>query len=41
MSLTQDQAAIAVEQHDCPTCEVPAGSPCRTRGALYRVAEPR
>ncbi|ARH89169.1 MULTISPECIES: recombinase family protein [Streptomyces] len=32
MSLTQDQAAIAVEQHDCPTCEVPAGSPCRTRG---------
>ncbi|PBC72364.1 DNA invertase Pin-like site-specific DNA recombinase [Streptomyces sp. 2321.6] len=32
MSLTQDQAAIAVEQHDCPKCEVPAGSPCRTRG---------
>ncbi|MGI5380858.1 zinc finger domain-containing protein [Streptomyces sp. CA-251387] len=24
--------AAAVEQFDCPTCEVPAGSTCRTRG---------
>ncbi|MFF0793717.1 hypothetical protein [Streptomyces spiralis] len=26
------EPAIAVEQFDCPTCEVPAGSTCRTRG---------
>jgi hypothetical protein len=32
MQLTPDQAANAVERHDCPKCEVPAGSPCRTRG---------
>src|SRR4030088_760814 len=24
--------AAAVEQFDCPTCSVPAGSTCRTRG---------
>ncbi|MFE7429473.1 hypothetical protein [Streptomyces sp. NPDC057545] len=24
--------SVAVEQFDCPTCEVPAGSTCRTRG---------
>jgi DNA invertase Pin-like site-specific DNA recombinase len=27
-----DQDALAVERHDCPNCEAPAGSPCRTRG---------
>jgi DNA invertase Pin-like site-specific DNA recombinase len=32
VDLTPDQAANAVERHDCPKCEVPAGSPCRTRG---------
>ncbi|WP_330358838.1 hypothetical protein [Streptomyces chartreusis] len=26
------EPASAVEQFDCPTCEVPAGSTCRTRG---------
>ncbi|MEU7430292.1 recombinase family protein [Streptomyces sioyaensis] len=26
------EPAVAVEQFDCPTCEVPAGSTCRTRG---------
>lgn len=25
-------AANAVERNDCPKCEAPAGSPCRTRG---------
>jgi len=29
--LTPDQAANAVERNDCPKCEAPAGSPCRTR----------
>ncbi|WP_436842216.1 zinc finger domain-containing protein [Streptomyces virginiae] len=23
---------MAVERHDCPNCEAPAGSACRTRG---------
>ncbi|MFJ6438564.1 recombinase family protein [Streptomyces sp. NPDC091416] len=32
MQLTPDQAANAVERYDCPKCEVPGGSPCRTRG---------
>ncbi|WP_079168568.1 recombinase family protein [Streptomyces colonosanans] len=32
MDLTPDQAASAVERNDCPKCEAPAGSPCRTRG---------
>lgn len=32
MDLAPDQAAAAVERNDCPTCEAPAGSPCRTRG---------
>lgn len=27
-----EEDAAAVESFDCPTCEVPAGSPCRTRG---------
>ncbi|WP_065848421.1 recombinase family protein [Streptomyces mutomycini] len=31
MDLTPDQAANAVERNDCPKCEVPAGSACRTR----------
>ncbi|MFI7708796.1 recombinase family protein [Nonomuraea sp. NPDC049480] len=33
MDLTPEQAAHAAERHACPKCEVPAGSPCRTRGA--------
>jgi DNA invertase Pin-like site-specific DNA recombinase len=32
VDLTPDQAAIAVERNDCPKCEAPAGSPCRTCG---------
>lgn len=32
MDLTPDQAANAVERNDCPKCEAPAGSSCRTRG---------
>jgi DNA invertase Pin-like site-specific DNA recombinase len=32
MDLTPDQAALAVERHDCPNCDAPAGSACRTRG---------
>ncbi|MGY1439113.1 zinc finger domain-containing protein [Streptomyces reniochalinae] len=32
MDLTTDQAAIAVEGRDCPNCDAPAGSACRTRG---------
>jgi hypothetical protein len=31
MDLTPDQAALAVESHDCPNCGAPAGSACRTR----------
>ncbi|MGW2613067.1 zinc finger domain-containing protein [Streptomyces mirabilis] len=31
MDLTPDQAAFAVERNDCPKCEAPAGSACRTR----------
>ena len=31
MQLTPDQAANAVERNDCPKCEAPAGSSCRTR----------
>ncbi|KPC61835.1 recombinase family protein [Streptomyces chattanoogensis] len=42
MDLTTAQAANAVERHDCPQCEAPAGSPCRTRGgktaAKYHTA---
>ncbi|MFJ6656053.1 recombinase family protein [Streptomyces sp. NPDC091377] len=42
MDLTPDQAADAVERHDCPKCEAPAGSPCRTQGgetaAKYHTA---
>ncbi|MDH6710755.1 DNA invertase Pin-like site-specific DNA recombinase [Kitasatospora sp. MAA19] len=42
MDLTHDQAADAVERHDCPKCEAPAGSPCRTLGgkvaAKYHTA---
>ncbi|WP_425576066.1 zinc finger domain-containing protein [Streptomyces axinellae] len=32
MDLTPDQAALALERHDCPNCDAPAGSACRTRG---------
>ncbi|MGW7447598.1 recombinase family protein [Kitasatospora sp. NPDC054795] len=42
MDLTSDQAADAVERNDCPKCEAPAGSPCRTLGgktaAKYHTA---
>ena len=42
MDLTPDQAASAVERHDCPNCDAPAGSACRTRGgkttAKYHTA---
>ncbi|WP_456154176.1 zinc finger domain-containing protein [Streptomyces kebangsaanensis] len=31
MDLTPDQAALAVECHDCPNCDAPAGSACRAR----------
>lgn len=32
MTVTPEQTASAVESLACPTCESPAGSPCRTRG---------
>ncbi|MGW0652840.1 recombinase family protein [Streptomyces umbrinus] len=32
MDLTPDRAALAVECHDCPNCDAPVGSACRTRG---------
>lgn len=32
LDLTPDQAALAVEPIDCPNCDAPAGSACRTRG---------
>ncbi|WEH29138.1 recombinase family protein [Streptomyces sp. AM 3-1-1] len=32
MDFTPDRAASAVERHDCPNCDAPAGSVCRTRG---------
>ncbi|MEU0660694.1 recombinase family protein [Streptomyces lavendulocolor] len=42
MELTSEQAAHAVERHDCPKCEAPAGSACRTQGgktaAKYHTA---
>jgi len=42
MDLTPDQAASAIERHDCPKCEAPAGSACRTRSgrtaARYHTA---
>ncbi|WP_435853333.1 zinc finger domain-containing protein [Streptomyces smyrnaeus] len=31
MGPAPDQAASAVERNECPKCEAPAGSPCRTR----------
>ncbi len=37
MSLTPVRAAWAVEQFSCPTCGVPAGSPCRTRSGNTAV----
>ncbi|WP_079403953.1 zinc finger domain-containing protein [Streptomyces sp. 3211] len=32
MDLPPERAALAVERHDCPNCDAPAGSACRTRG---------
>ncbi|WP_443053618.1 zinc finger domain-containing protein [Streptomyces sp. NBC_00285] len=32
MDLTPDQAALAVERHDCTKCGAPVGSARRTRG---------
>ncbi|MFJ8745606.1 hypothetical protein ACIRL2_40380 [Embleya sp. NPDC127516] len=37
MDLTLDQAASAVERHDCPNCDAPAGSTCRIRGGKTAV----
>ena len=37
MELTPDQAADAVERHDCPKCAAPAGSPCRTQGGKTAI----
>lgn len=37
MDLTPDQAALAAERHDCPNCDAPAGSACRTRGGKTAV----
>lgn len=37
MEMTPGQAADAAERHDCPRCEAPAGSPCRTRGGTTAV----
>lgn len=37
MELTPGQAADAAERHDCPKCQAPAGSPCRTRGGKTAV----
>ncbi len=37
MELAPDQAADAVERHDCPKCAAPAGSPCRTQGGKTAV----
>lgn len=36
MDLTPDRAALAVERHECPNCDAPAGSACRTRGGKTR-----
>ena len=42
MELTPERAAAAAERHDCPHCQAPAGSPCRTRAgktaAKYHTA---
>ncbi|MFJ8881972.1 recombinase family protein [Streptomyces sp. NPDC102402] len=32
MDLTPHQSARAIGRHDCPNCDAPAGSACRTRG---------
>ena len=37
MELAPDQAAAAVERHDCPKCAAPAGSPCRTQGGKTAI----
>ena len=37
MELTPDQAADAVERHDCPKCAAPAGSACRTQGGKTAI----
>jgi len=37
MELTPGQSADAAERHDCPQCQAPAGSPCRTRGGKTAV----
>ena len=38
MAPTSVETAAAVERHACPTCEVPAGSACRTRAGKTAVA---
>lgn len=37
MDLTAAMAAAAAEEVDCPTCDAPAGSPCRTRAGRVAV----
>ncbi|WP_078628651.1 hypothetical protein [Streptomyces sp. NRRL F-2664] len=37
MDLAPDQAALAVERHNCPNCDAPVGSACRTRGGKTAV----
>lgn len=37
MEMMPGQAADAAERHDCPQCQAPAGSPCRTRGGKTAV----
>ncbi len=37
MELAPDQAADAVERHDCPKCASPASSPYRTQGGKTAV----
>ena len=38
MESTTGETAAAVERYDCPTCEAPAGSACRTRAGKTAVA---
>lgn len=37
MAQTPEWAASAVEELDCPTCDAPAGSPCRTRSGRTAI----
>ena len=37
MEMPPGQAAAAAERRECPRCQAPAGSPCRTRGGKTAV----